>query len=222
MREARLLTADTYQTLSEPMPPTTPSHRNLRCSENMTERNEPALTDLVEQMLLYIGENPEREGLQRTPQRVVKSLDFLTSGYHTSIEEVMNDALFQTDSEEMVIVKSIEFYSLCEHHLLPFFGKIHVGYIPNGQIIGLSKIARIVEIFARRLQVQEHLTNQVADALMDILNAQGVAVLSEASHLCMMMRGVQKQNSTTVASAMRGVFKFDRSMRDEFLQMVRI
>jgi len=221
MREARLLPVDNYQTLTGHTATNSPSHRNLRLSEEETETCDPPIAELIQQMLIYIGENPDREGLQRTPQRVAKSLDFRTSGYRTVIADVLNEALFETDSEEMVIVKDIEFYSLCEHHLLPFFGKIHVGYIPNGQIIGLSKVARVIDVFARRLQVQEHLTNQIADSLMDVLDAKGVAVVSEASHLCMMMRGVQRQNSTTIASAMRGLFKFDRSTRNEFLQAVR-
>ena len=147
-------------------------------------------------------------------------MDFLTNGYQLSLEEVINGALFASTSEEMVIVKDIEFYSLCEHHLLPFFGKIHIAYIPNGKIIGLSKLARVVDIFARRLQVQEQLTNQIADALVEVLNPGGVAVMSEASHLCMMMRGVQKQNSTTITSAMRGLFKDDRNLRKEFISLV--
>jgi len=191
-------------------------------NEPQNEAYNPAFAKLVEQMLIGLGEDPDREGLQRTPLRVAQAMDFLTSGYQTSITEVVNDALFATDSAEMVIVKDIEFYSLCEHHLLPFFGKVHIGYIPNGKIIGLSKLARVVEVFARRLQVQEHMTNQIADALVEVLNPHGVAVMSEASHLCMMMRGVQKQNSTTITSAMRGLFKHEYGTREEFLQMVRI
>jgi GTP cyclohydrolase I len=191
-----------------------------RGDENKAAFYDPAFEALIEQMLIRLGEDPAREGLQRTPFRVAKSMDFLTNGYQLSLEEVINGALFASASEEMVIVKGIEFYSLCEHHLLPFFGKIHIAYIPNGKIIGLSKLARVVDIFARRLQVQEQLTNQIADALVEVLNPGGVAVMSEASHLCMMMRGVQKQNSTTITSAMRGLFKDDRNLRKEFISLV--
>ena len=182
---------------------------------------DPDFESLVKQMLLRLGENPERQGLERTPLRVAKALDFLTSGYNTSLTEIVNEALFEDDCKEMVIVKDIEFYSLCEHHMLPFFGRAHIGYLPNGKIIGLSKVARILDMFARRLQVQERLTNQVAEALMDILGAHGVAVVIEASHFCMMMRGVQKQNSTTVTSATRGTFRDDARTREEFMQLIR-
>ena len=182
---------------------------------------DPNFEALVQQMLIRLGEDPDRGGLKRTPLRVAKAMDFLTSGYTMSLEEIINDALFEDEYEEMVIVKDIEFYSLCEHHILPFFGKAHVGYLPNGKIVGLSKIARIVDLFARRLQVQERLTNQVADTLMEILEAHGVAVVMEASHFCMMMRGVQKQNSSTVTSAMRGTFQRDARTREEFIQLLR-
>lgn len=175
---------------------------------------------LIRQMLERLGEDPEREGLLRTPLRVAKAMDFLTSGYTTSLEEVVNGALFEDNCDEMVIVRDIEFYSLCEHHMLPFFGKAHIGYIPDGKIIGLSKLARIADVFARRLQVQERLTAQIADALVEILQPQGVAVVTEASHFCMMMRGVQKQNSFTIASAMRGSFKKDARTRQEFMQLI--
>ena len=180
-----------------------------------------ALQELIHQMLVSFGEDPKREGLQRTPLRVAKSMGFLTHGYQMNVDEVVNGALFTSDSKEMVLVKDIEFYSLCEHHMLPFFGKAHIGYIPNGKIIGLSKMGRIVDVFARRLQVQEQLTNQVADALVETLNPRGVAVVTEASHLCMMMRGVQKQDSYTITSAMRGVFDSSESHRSEFLSFVR-
>ena len=176
---------------------------------------------LVRNMLSEIGEDPEREGLRRTPLRVAKAMDFLTSGYELSAEEIIKGAVFQEDVKEMVVVRDIEFYSLCEHHMLPFFGHAHVGYLPNGQVVGLSKIARVVDVFARRLQVQERLTSQVADALMAHLGAHGVAVVMEASHTCMMMRGVQKQKSTTVSSAMRGTFKEDARTRAEFMGFVR-
>ncbi|MBI3959983.1 MAG: GTP cyclohydrolase I FolE [Chloroflexi bacterium] len=184
------------------------------------ESYDPEFEALVEQMLRRLGENPERDGLRRTPLRVAKAMDFLTSGYAQSLAEVVNGALFEAEGQEMVIVRDIEFYSQCEHHMLPFFGKAHIGYIPNGKIIGLSKIARIVDVFARRLQVQERLTGQVADALVEILQPQGVAVVTEASHFCMMMRGVQKQNSFTISSAMRGIFKENPATRQEFLELV--
>ena len=178
---------------------------------------DPVKEHLVREMLAEIGENPEREGLKRTPLRVAKAMDFLTSGYHMSAEEIIKKAVFEEDVKEMVIVRDIEFYSMCEHHMLPFFGHAHVGYLPNGKVVGLSKVARVVDVFARRLQVQERLTNQVADALMEHLGAHGVAVVMEASHTCMMMRGVQKQNSTTVSSAMRGSFESDARTRAEFM-----
>jgi GTP cyclohydrolase IA len=176
---------------------------------------------LVEQMLVRLGEDPDRDGLKRTPLRVAKAMDFLTSGYEMSMAKVLNGALFEADTQELVIVRDIEFYSLCEHHMLPFFGKAHIGYIPNGKIIGLSKIARIVDVFARRLQVQERMTGQIADTLMEVLDAQGVGVITEASHFCMMMRGVQKQNSFTISSAMRGIIKDDPRTRQEFLQLAK-
>ncbi len=172
---------------------------------------------LVRQMLREIGEDPDREGLRRTPLRVAKAMDFLTGGYRMSAEEIIKKAVFEEDVKEMVIVRDIEFYSMCEHHMLPFFGHAHVGYLPNGRVVGLSKVARVVDVFARRLQVQERLTNQVADALKQHLGAHGVAVVMEASHTCMMMRGVQKQNSTTVSSAMRGAFEDDPRTRAEFM-----
>jgi GTP cyclohydrolase I len=182
----------------------------------------PRLESLVRQQLVEIGEDPEREGLVRTPLRVAKAMDFLTSGYTTSLEEVVNNAVFDAEgAEEMVLVKDVEFYSMCEHHMLPFFGKATVAYLPKGKIIGLSKIARIVDVFARRLQVQERLTNQVADALTDILDPHGVAVVMEGRHLCMMMRGVQKQESAMITSAMRGTFKDDSRTRNEFLDLSR-
>jgi GTP cyclohydrolase I len=176
---------------------------------------------LVKSMLGEIGEDPNREGLRRTPLRVAKAMDFLTSGYSMSAEEIIKKALFEEDVKEMVIVRDIEFYSMCEHHMLPFFGHAHVGYLPNGKVVGLSKIARVVDVFARRLQVQERLTSQVADALMEHLGAHGVAVVMEASHTCMMMRGVQKQRSSTVSSAMRGTFETDPSTRSEFMSFIK-
>ena len=175
---------------------------------------------LVYQMLVRVGEDPSREGLKRTPLRVAKAMDFLTSGYSQSVADVVSNALFHEDGKEMVVVKDIEFYSLCEHHMLPFFGHAHVGYLPNSKVIGLSKIARVVDVFARRLQVQERLTTQIAHALMDALDAHGVAVVLEASHTCMMMRGVQKQKSSTITSAMRGSFETSTRTRAEFMSFI--
>ena len=175
--------------------------------------------DLIREILRRIGEDPYRQGLARTPERVEKSLAWLTRGYGLTVEEVIGDAIFDEDHHNMVLVKDIEMYSLCEHHLLPFFGKVHVAYIPNGKIIGLSKLPRIVEIFARRLQVQERMTDQIAQAVWDALRPAGVGVVVEAYHLCMMMRGVEKQNSKTITSAMRGVFLEDLRTREEFLRL---
>jgi GTP cyclohydrolase I len=175
----------------------------------------------VKEILKSLGEDTNREGLLDTPKRFAKSIHFLTSGYHTNVKEVVGNALFQAESSELVIVKDIELYSLCEHHMLPFFGKAHVAYIPRKKIIGLSKIPRVVDVFARRLQVQERLTAQVADALVEVLNPIGVAVVIEAAHFCMMMRGVEKQNSQTITSAMRGEFSTNSVTRQEFLQLIR-
>jgi GTP cyclohydrolase IA len=204
----------------------TDSHYATNLEAAPGEVYDPQFEDLVRQMLLRLGEDPEREGLKRTPLRVAKALDFLTGGYERTVEEVLNDALFEEGCvdetcDEMVVVKDIEFYSMCEHHMLPFFGRAAIGYLPHGKIIGLSKIARVVDVFARRLQVQERLTNQVADALMEALNPLGLGVVMEASHLCMMMRGVQKQNSHTVTSAMRGTFRSSPRTRAEFMELMR-
>ena len=174
---------------------------------------------LVRRQLELLGEDPDREGLLRTPERVAKSLSWLTSGYHTDVGEVVGQGVFAEESDQMVMVRDIEMYSLCEHHLLPFFGKVHVAYVPDGRIIGLSKLPRIVEVFARRLQVQERLTQQIADAVDEVLRPRGVGVVVEASHLCMMMRGVEKQNSSTITSALRGVFRDDARTREEFLRL---
>lgn len=174
---------------------------------------------LVERLLEALGEDPGREGLQKTPERVWNSLSYLTEGYALDIEDVIGDAVFEEPYDEMVVVRDIELYSLCEHHLLPFFGRAHVAYIPDGRIVGLSKLPRVVDLFSRRLQVQERLTTQIADALDEVLQPKGVGVVLEASHLCMMMRGVQKQNSATVTSAMRGLFKTDPRTRAEFLDL---
>ena len=182
------------------------------------------LEPLIRELLIKIGEDPDREGLLKTPSRVDKAYEFLTSGYRMDLEEVINDAIFAEggdSAEDMVIVKDIEFYSMCEHHMIPFFGHIHVGYIPNGKIIGLSKIPRIVEVFARRLQVQERITQQVADVVEKVLQPKGVAVVAEAKHMCMCMRGIQKQNSWTTTSCMRGAFRQDPATRKEFLELLR-
>jgi GTP cyclohydrolase I len=179
------------------------------------------LEPLIRQILVGLGQDPERPGLQRTPIRIANALTFLTSGYNQTVADVVGGAIFPDDCNEMVVVKDVEFYSQCEHHMLPFFGRVHIGYIPDGKIIGLSKIARIVDLFARRLQVQERMTGQIADGLMDILVPRGVGVVVEASHFCMMMRGVQKQNSSTLSSAMRGTFQADARTRMEFMELIR-
>ena len=176
----------------------------------------PQVRAIIESM----GEDPDRPGLQRTPERVEKAYRWMTRGYEMSVADVVAGGVFEESHENMILVRDIDLYSMCEHHLLPFFGRAHVAYLPKGRIIGLSKLPRIVEIFARRLQVQERLTDQVADAVMDVLEPSGVGVVIEASHLCMMMRGVEKQNSTTVTSALRGVFKDDARTREEFLRLV--
>src|SRR6187455_3860497 len=180
------------------------------------------MQDLIRQLLAELGEDPDREGLMRTPLRVEKALRFLTSGYRANIQEVLNDALFTVDYNEMVIVKDIDFYSLCEHHLLPFFGKCHIAYIPSTRVIGLSKIPRLVDVFSRRLQVQERLTNQIADTIREKIAPLGVAVVMEATHLCMSMRGVEKQNSFAVTSAMQGAFRDNARTRMEFLELIKL
>jgi GTP cyclohydrolase I len=179
------------------------------------------LHGLVEQILLSLGEDPSREGLLRTPERVGKSLRFLTKGYLENVDEVLNSALFTVKYDEMVVVRGIDFFSLCEHHLLPFYGKCHVAYIPNERVVGLSKIPRLVEVFSRRLQVQERLTVQIAETLMEKLAPQGVAVVVEARHLCMMMRGVETPNAVAVTSSMHGVFLNQQKTREEFLTLIR-
>ena len=171
-------------------------------------------------IITEIGEDVSREGLLDTPKRAAKAFKFLNNGYDKTLEEVLNDAIFEADTEDMVIVKDIELYSLCEHHLLPFIGKCHIAYIPNGKVLGLSKLARIVDMYARRLQIQEKLTKQIADAVEVSINAKGVAVVVEAKHLCMMMRGVEKQNSVMMTSVMTGIFREDRSTRIEFLNLI--
>ncbi|KAF0139222.1 MAG: GTP cyclohydrolase I [Stygiobacter sp.] len=176
--------------------------------------------DSVKTILSEVGEDVSREGLVKTPSRVAKSFEFLTDGYRKNIDEILNDAIFDEKYDEMVIVKDIDFYSMCEHHLLPFYGKIHIAYIPNGKIVGLSKIPRIVEMYARRLQVQERMTQEVADTLEKYLQPRGVAIVAEGYHMCMMMRGVEKQNSITTTSAMHGIFKEDARTRAEFLNLI--
>ncbi|BAT54711.1 GTP cyclohydrolase I [Nostoc sp. NIES-3756] len=182
---------------------------------------EAEMVQAVRTLLIGLGENPDREGLKDTPKRVVKALQFLTKGYHESLDELLNGAVFTEDANEMVLVRDIDLFSSCEHHILPIIGRAHVAYIPNGKVIGLSKIARICEMYARRLQVQERLTLQIADALQGLLKPQGVAVVIEATHMCMVMRGVQKPGSWTVTSAMRGVFAQDARTREEFMNLVR-
>lgn len=183
--------------------------------------NAKSTEELIASLLQEIGEDPGREGLRRTPHRVAKAYDFLMSGYRKDIRSVMNGAIFEEKYSEMVIVKDIDFFSMCEHHMLPFFGKVHVAYIPAGKIVGLSKIPRIVEVFARRLQVQERMTQQIADTLFEYLHPEGVGVVIEAQHMCMMMRGVEKQNSLATTSAMLGVFRNDEKTRQEFLHLTK-
>jgi len=178
------------------------------------------MEDLVKQLLKNLGEDPAREGLQKTPQRVAASLKYLTSGYHKDIKQVLNNAVFDEKYDEMVVLADIELFSLCEHHLLPFYGKCHVAYIPNGKIVGLSKIPRLVDVFARRLQVQERLTSQIAECLMEALHPRGVGVVIEALHLCMAMRGVEKNNAVCITSSMLGVFRSDQRSRQEFLSLI--
>ncbi len=183
--------------------------------------SEEEMMQAVRTLLIGLGEDPDREGLIDTPKRMVKALQFMTSGYTKNLEEVVNNAIFHEDSNEMVLVRDIDLFSSCEHHILPIIGKAHIAYIPDGKVIGLSKMARICEMFARRLQVQERLTNQIADGLQEALNPKGVAVVVEATHMCMSMRGVQKPGSWTASSAMRGVFAEDEMKRREFMDMIR-
>jgi GTP cyclohydrolase I len=193
--------------------------RDLILHDDEADPASGEMASLVRRQLALLGEDPDREGLLKTPDRVSRSLGWLTRGYALSVADAVGDAVFEEEHSSMVMVRDIEFYSLCEHHMLPFFGKAHVAYVPNGRIVGLSKLPRIVEIFARRLQVQERLTEQIADALDDVLAPAGVGVVLEASHLCMMMRGVEKQNSATITSALRGVFRECPMTRAEFLRL---
>ncbi|HEV3375184.1 MAG TPA: GTP cyclohydrolase I FolE [Candidatus Acidoferrum sp.] len=183
--------------------------------------NQETIADLVRKMIKLVGEDSEREGLRKTPERFEKALKFLTSGYHQNAENILNGATFSVCYDEMVVVKDIEFFSLCEHHLLPFFGKCHVAYLPNKRVIGLSKVARLVNMFARRLQIQERMTSQIAKAIEEKISPEGVGVIVEARHLCMQMRGVEKQHGSAVTSAMLGSFRHNKQTRDEFLSLVR-
>lgn len=186
----------------------------------IAKKNRDELESSIEKVLSQIGENPEREGLLKTPARVAESLRFLTQGYDQNIEQIINGAIFHEEIEEMIILRDVSLYSLCEHHLLPFFGACHIAYIPDGRIIGLSKLARIVEVFARRLQVQERLTSQIAETLNEALHPKGVAVVIEAQHLCMQMRGVQKRGATMQTSAVRGIFQKNQATREEFFNLI--
>ena len=188
----------------------------------MSDKEKKRLEEITKELLGLIGEDSTRQGLIKTPKRVAESWKFLSQGYHQNLDEIINEAIFDESAKDMIIVKDIEFYSLCEHHLIPFYGKAHVGYIPNGKIIGLSKIPRIIDFYARRLQVQERLTNQIATCIQDLLNPKGVAVIMEGRHFCMLMRGVQKQNSIASTSSMLGAFKDQSTTRNEFLKLVEI
>tara|TARA_Y100000389_G_scaffold195987_1_gene228178 strand:- start:2329 stop:2904 length:576 start_codon:yes stop_codon:yes gene_type:complete len=188
----------------------------------MKDEKRKKLEDNTRNLLELLGEDPKREGLINTPKRVAKAWDFLTKGYNENLDDLINNAIFEGESKDMVIVKNIEFYSLCEHHMIPFYGKAHIGYIPNGKIIGLSKLARITDLFAQRLQVQERLTNQIANCLQDVLNPRGVAVVLEGKHFCMLSRGVQKQNSIATSSSMLGIFREKESTRNEFLKLIQM
>lgn len=186
----------------------------------LSEKQDIEFEDAVKSMMLHIGENPEREGLLKTPQRVKKAYEFIFGGYKEDPQEILKSALFTSSNDEMVLLKDIEFYSTCEHHLLPIIGRVHVAYIPNGKVVGLSKIPRVVNVFARRMQIQEQLTEQIADAIMSTIEPKGVAVVIQARHMCMEMRGVEKINSTTTSSALRGLFKKDEKTRSEFFSLI--
>jgi len=193
----------------------------LLLHESTGGSGDETIADLVRKMIVKLGEDPDREGLRKTPERFEKALRFLTSGYQENVDQLLNGATFSVAYDEMVIVKDIEFFSMCEHHLLPFFGKVHIAYLPNKKVIGLSKVARLVNMFARRMQIQERLTSQIAQALEDKIEPQGVGVIVEARHLCMQMRGVEKQHSKAVTSAMLGAFRHNKQTRDEFLALAR-
>ena len=195
--------------------------RFTRESSRLAEKNLGRIAKAYRELLQGIGEDVDREGLRRTPDRAARALEFLTQGYRQDLDEIINDAVFESEASEIILVKDIELYSMCEHHLLPFIGRAHVAYIPNGKVIGLSKVARIVDVFARRLQIQENLTTQIAESLMSCLEPSGVAVVVEAKHLCMMMRGVEKQNSVMKTSCLLGTFKDDARTRSEFLSLLK-
>jgi len=197
-----------------------PMQEPAKIREKLAASNADPLEGLIRELLYNIGEDAEREGLASTPRRVARAWRFLTRGYDQDVDAIVNQAIFEEEIDEMVVVADIDFFSLCEHHLLPFFGKAHVGYIPNGKVLGLSKMPRLVEVFSRRLQLQERLTQQIAQAIEDAIRPQGVAVVTEARHMCMMMRGVEKTSSITVASSMRGIFRSDRRTRDEFMDFI--
>jgi GTP cyclohydrolase I len=199
----------------------TPARYSLRSDGKIDNQRIEVLEEAYRNLLEAIGEDPDRQGLQRTPIRAARALEFLTQGYRQNLDDIVNDAIFDSEASEIILVKDIELYSLCEHHLLPFIGRAHVAYIPNGKVIGLSKVARIVDVFARRLQIQENLTTQIAESLMKCLEPGGVAVVVEAKHLCMMMRGVEKQNSIMKTSCLLGSFKDDARTRSEFLSLLK-
>jgi GTP cyclohydrolase I len=199
----------------------TPVRYSLRSDGKIDNQRIEVLEEAYRNLLEAIGEDPDRQGLQRTPVRAARALEFLTQGYRQNLDDIVNDAIFDSEASEIILVKDIELYSLCEHHLLPFIGRAHVAYIPNGKVIGLSKVARIVDVFARRLQIQENLTTQIAESLMKCLEPGGVAVVVEAKHLCMMMRGVEKQNSIMKTSCLLGSFKDDARTRSEFLSLLK-
>jgi len=192
----------------------------MQCDEIYSGEAMKALSDLYSQVITELGEDVNREGLLDTPKRAAKAMQFLTSGYEQSLEGIVNNAVFASDNDEMVIISNVELYSMCEHHMLPFIGKVHIGYLPNGQVLGLSKFARIADMFARRLQIQENLTKQIAEAVQQVTGARGVAVVIEASHMCMMMRGVEKQNSSMLTSVMLGAFREQQATRSEFLRLI--